>query len=222
MKKKMHSYSDAFRNTAFIDPEDSYKLALVKAGHKKGYLVYDLDSKEAQQWGELPSQGKTALETVLVELEVPYFTREVRQPINEIYGDGEITLYGFFAAKNSEWKHKYDETLDDGSDCRGLGEFEGYPSCCIAEFCNDYPETDMEYLEEVEAHVGANSLNEEETRLLSILPALSHYPCSLTCTESLEMGKEFLAFFEVRYPEAFNYYQDLADERMKELNGRVG
>lgn len=218
MKKKMQSFSDAFRETAFLDPEDPYKLSLVKAGHKNGHLVYDIDREEAQQWGQVSSQGKTALEAVLGELEIPYFAREVRQPLTD--GAGEITLYGFFVAKNSAWKHKYETELDDGSDCHALGKFEGYPPCCVTEFCNEFPdylEADMEYLDGVEVHIAENDVSEQETRLISILPALSHYPCSLTCTTALERGEEYLAFFEAQYPEAFTYYQNLADEHMQAL-----
>ncbi|MDS0476846.1 DUF483 domain-containing protein [Natrinema sp. 1APR25-10V2] len=212
----MEDISTLFHGTEFIDPQDPYKLALVASGQKDGHLVYDIGPDETVQLGGA-SQGAGALTDILLKLETPFFTREVTQPVGDTYGSGEITLIGFFVGATQDWVQKYDEKLEDASDCRTLGEFEGYPECCVTEFCTatpDYLEQDGDYLDAVTAYLTEHEVAETDARLLTILPDLSHYPCSFDCERSLTMSEDYLTFFDDHYQEAFSYFEELSTERL--------
>jgi hypothetical protein len=216
----MMDFSNMFGDSSFLDPQDPYKLALVKSGQKRGQLVYDLDEEEVKQWGILPSQGRSKLEAKLIDLHLPYFTREEQQQLNEEYNNAEVTVYGFYVASSSEWVRRFDQRLEDGSNCFDLGDFQGYPDCCVSTFCEDKPaylHGHSDYLDAVDAYVSSNEMDEQEARLLAVLPDISHYPCMFSCEESIDIAEESMSFFDTEYSEASKYYHNLADQQVANM-----
>ena len=79
-----------------------------------------------------------------------------------------------------------------------LGNILGYPKCCVEFFAKNQPErsaADNDYIVPMLTNTDGNSFPFYNNILLrnQDISLLSHFPCSLNCSASAELGKKYLS-----------------------------
>jgi len=199
-----------FRNGDFVDPTDPYKLALVDAGLRSGHFCIGMDKEEQEEIGGYEMQGKEAFQQKLEDTGLPFEAITSSFGTAPGYEDAELTVYYFAVANDQEHLDEFVSRFrDNPQNGETIGSFEGYPECCIDDY---HPERD--YMEELDNYLSENTVSEEEAQLLTVLPELSHIPCSFDCQESLAIASDYMEFFEKHYSETTIYYEEIINDRL--------
>lgn len=93
-------------------------------------------------------------------------------------------MFFYYFSKKKELSYLARQ-YEENSDIKSFGEILGYPSCCIDYFIKNFSK------ETPNPEIKSNNLFTNISKREKDLVIISHFPCSINCEKTVELGKKY-------------------------------